>query len=227
VWPDVSDYADKASENKIDEAKKIWQTLSKLNVNEFTEKKGNLTYLSWAYAYKTMMDHFPDMHILWYTFRDSDNLDRDVLFYPDRTASVHCAVTINGVRREMWLPVMDNRNNAVANPDARAISDTKMRCLVKCFALFGLGLYIFAGSDLPEDEKFEWTGRVKTDEEAAAFFAAVQAHLAKLKTKAEIKQFFRQLEGQFSDLKELVSADGVSGYDSLVRIFSDVSSKAK
>jgi hypothetical protein len=98
---------------------------------------------------------------------------------------------------------------------------------VKCFALFGLGLYIFAGSDLPEDEKFEWTGRVKTDEEAAAFFSAVQTHLAKLKTKAEIKQFFRQLEGQFSDLKELVSADGVSGYDSLVRIFSDVSSKAK
>ena len=77
--------------NLAEESKKIWATLSKLNVNEFTEKKGNLTYLSWAYAYRTMMDHFPDMQILWYTFRDSDNLDRDVLFYPDRTASaVRC-----------------------------------------------------------------------------------------------------------------------------------------
>lgn len=213
--------------NLAEESKKVWQTLSKLNVNEFTEKKGNLTYLSWAYAYKTMMDHFPDMQILWYTFRDSDNLDRDVLFYPDRTASVHCAVTINGVRREMWLPVMDNRNNAVANPDARAISDTKMRCLVKCFALFGLGLYIFAGSDLPEEEKLELPPRVKTTEEAASFFKIVEDHLRKLKTKAEMKQFFRALDSYFSDLKELKDGEGRSGYEDLVKLFSDFSSKAK
>lgn len=213
--------------NLAEESKKIWQTLSKLNVNEFTEKKGHLTYLSWAFAYRTMMDHFPDMQILWYTFRDSDNLDRDVLFYPDRTASVHCAVTINGVRREMWLPVMDNRNNAVANPDARAISDTKMRCLVKCFALFGLGLYIFAGSDLPEDEKLELPSRVKTPEEAASFFKLVEDHLKKLKTKAEMKQFFRALDGQFSDLKELKDAEGRSAYEDLVKLFSTSSAKAK
>lgn len=213
--------------NLAEESKKIWATLSKLNVNEFTEKKGNLTYLSWAYAYKTMMDHFPDMQILWYTFRDSDNLDRDVLFYPDRTASVHCAVTINGVRREMWLPVMDNRNNAVANPDARAISDTKMRCLVKCFALFGLGLYIFAGSDLPEDEKLELPSRVKTQEESKVFFDAVTGHLGKLKTKAEMKQFFRALDNYFSDLKELKDGEGRSAYEDLVKLFSDFSSKAK
>ena len=213
--------------NLAEESKKIWATLSKLNVNEFTEKKGNLTYLSWAYAYRTLMDHFPDMQILWYTFRDSDNLDRDVLFYPDRTASVHCAVTINGVRREMWLPVMDNRNNAVANPDARAISDTKMRCLVKCFALFGLGLYIFAGSDLPEEEKLELPARIKTAEEAASFFKIIEDHLKKLKTKAEMKQFFRALDTYFSDLKELKDAEGRSAYEDLVKLFSDFSSKAK
>jgi hypothetical protein len=217
----VTDY------NLAEESKKIWATLSKLNVNEFTEKKGHLTYLSWAFAYRTMMDHFPDMQITWYTFRDSDNLDRDVLFYPDRTASVHCAVTINGVRREMWLPVMDNRNNAVANPDARAISDTKMRCLVKCFALFGLGLYIFAGSDLPEEEKLDLPSRVQTPEECAIFFHAIDEHLKKLKTKAEMKQFFRTLEGHFSDLKELKDAEGRSAYEDLVKIFSTSSAKAK
>ena len=53
----------------------------------------------------------------------------------------------------MWLPVMDNRNNAISNPTSRQISDAKMRCLVKCIAMFGLGHYIFAGEDLPSEKK--------------------------------------------------------------------------
>ena len=53
------------------------------------------------------------------------------------------------------MPVMDHRNNAIANPDARKISDTKMRCLTKCLAMFGLGHYIYAGEDLPEQEPIE------------------------------------------------------------------------
>jgi len=50
----------------------------------------------------------------------------------------------------MWLPVMDNRNNPIKNPNSRQVSDTTMRCLVKCLALFGLGHYIYAGEDLPD-----------------------------------------------------------------------------
>ena len=53
----------------------------------------------------------------------------------------------------MWLPVMDNRNNSIANPSSRQVSDTKMRCLVKCFALYGLGHYIYAGEDIPSESK--------------------------------------------------------------------------
>ena len=49
----------------------------------------------------------------------------------------------------MWLPVMDNRNKAVVNPTSRDVSDARMRCLVKCIAMFGLGHYIYAGEDLP------------------------------------------------------------------------------
>jgi hypothetical protein len=52
----------------------------------------------------------------------------------------------------MWLPVMNYKNEAIANPDARAISDTKMRCLVKAFAVLGLGHYIYAGEDLPSND---------------------------------------------------------------------------
>jgi hypothetical protein len=66
------------------------------------------------------------------------------------TAMVHTSVTINGLRRDCLLPVMDNRNNAVKNPDARKVSDAIMRCMTKAIAMHGLGLYIYAGEDLPE-----------------------------------------------------------------------------
>ena len=58
---------------------------------------------------------------------------------------MHCTITIEGVSRDMWLAVTDYRHNAVTNPDARDISDSKMRCMVKCLALFGLGIEIYEG----------------------------------------------------------------------------------
>jgi len=57
----------------------------------------------------------------------------------------------------MWLPVMDNRNNSIQNPTSRAISDQKMRCLVKAIAMHGLGHYIYAGEDLPKAESISET----------------------------------------------------------------------
>jgi len=126
-------------------AGEIWQTLSKLNVDEHTEDRNGLSYLSWAWAWGIMMDNYPTMKVTWHG--DGDHLDHIV--YPGGTASVACTVSIGRVNQHMWLPVMDFRHKAIANPDARAISDAKMRCMVKCFALFGLGHYIYAGEDLP------------------------------------------------------------------------------
>jgi hypothetical protein len=68
------------------------------------------------------------------------------------TAMVHTSVTIKGLRRECMLPVMDNKNNAVKLPDSRKISDAIMRCMTKAISMHGLGLYIYAGEDLPEPE---------------------------------------------------------------------------
>jgi len=73
--------------------------------------------------------------------------------HEDGTVTVHCTIVIDTYARHMWLPVMDHRGRAIVRPDARAISDNKMRCMVKCLALFGLGLYIYAGEDLPSAEK--------------------------------------------------------------------------
>jgi len=68
---------------------------------------------------------------------------------------VYCAVTMFGRKNIAHLPVMDHRNKAIANPDAFQVNTAMQRCLVKAIALHGLGLYIYAGEDLPEGEKAE------------------------------------------------------------------------
>ena len=133
-------------------AKQIWDTLSRINVNEHTEEKGGLTYLSWAWAWTIMMDHYPNLTVKWHGMKDENGVTRDTTTYPGGTASVACDVTIGDVRRDMWLPVMDYKNKAIIDPDSRAISDAKQRCLTKCFGIFGLGCYLYAGSDLPRND---------------------------------------------------------------------------
>jgi hypothetical protein len=116
-----------------------YANLRLINVNEKTEKKGNLTYLSWTYAVDELLQKDP---MATWEFPDPK-------LYGD-TMMVFCNVTAFGKTMKMHLPVMDNRNNALKNPDARKISDSMMRALAKCIACFGIGLYIYAGSDLPD-----------------------------------------------------------------------------
>jgi len=120
----------------------VFAKLYPVNVNDHTEKKGRFTYLSWSHAWTEVCKHFPNSAS--YHFHDD-------LVYPDGTREVRCTVTIEGMSHMMWLPVMDNNNRAIKNPDARAISDTRMRCFVKAIAMHGLGLYIYRGEGIPED----------------------------------------------------------------------------
>lgn len=121
-----------------DQYRNIWETLSKIDVSKHVEKKNGLSYLSWAWAWGVLMEHFPYAE---YSFSSPE-------LHQDGTVTVHCDVMIGNCHRTMWLPVMDYKNAAVKNPDARKISDTKMRTLVKCLAMFGLGHYIYAGEDI-------------------------------------------------------------------------------
>ena len=118
-----------------------YKELRQINVNEFTEKKGSLTYLSWTWAMDQILLQDP--------MANWEFLEPKVF---NETMMVYCKVTAFGKTMTMHLPVMDNRNNAVKNPDARKISDAMMRCLAKCIASFGIGLYVYAGSDLPAEE---------------------------------------------------------------------------
>jgi hypothetical protein len=125
--------------------------LLKINVNEHTEKKGTLTYLSWAWAWAEVLKIDP--RATWCVHQYGPQGSEQPCMWIGETAMVHTSVTINGIRRECMLPVMDHKNNAMKNPDARKVSDSIMRCMTKAISMHGLGLYIYAGEDLPEGDE--------------------------------------------------------------------------
>ena len=125
-------------------------SLLAINVNEHTEKKNGLTYLSWAWAWAEVLkaDEAAEWSAVEYA---GPNGQLPAMFLPDGTAMVKTAVTIKGKTRVCTLPVMDHRNKAIKNPDAFAINTAIMRCMTKAISMHGLGLYIYAGEDLPQE----------------------------------------------------------------------------
>ena len=137
--------------------------LLKINVNGHLEKKGNLSYLSWAWAWAEVLKIDPGAR---WTAHEWDN--SPVMVLRNGTAMVKVSVEIKGDIKTCILPVMDNRNRAIVDPDAFAVNTAIMRCLAKAIAMHGLGLYIYAGEDLPEAEKTEPNPEVLAQIAAAA-----------------------------------------------------------
>ena len=142
----------------MENKKTVFERLSAINVNDHVEKKDNLTYLSWAWAWSKTKTECPDA-----TYKILETEYDEALGF-----MCHTTVTIEGETLEMWLPVMDGKNKSMKKTaysystrygdkqvDAATtfdINKTIMRCLVKNLAMFGLGIYIYAGEDLPEGE---------------------------------------------------------------------------
>ena len=120
--------------------------LLKLDVNKNTEKKGNLTYLSWAWAWAEALKADPNAHFQVMMFGDKCYTDIN------GTYMVWVTATMFGKPMTCQLPVMDHRNKAIQHPDAFAVNTAIMRCMTKALSLHGLGLYIYAGEDLPEQD---------------------------------------------------------------------------
>ena len=144
--------------------------LLKINVNDHTERKGNLTYLSWAWAWAEVLKIDPAASWVAHEWAD-----RPAMFLPDGSAMVKVSVTVKNDTKLCVLPIMDNRNRAIQNPDAFAVNTAIMRCLAKAIAMHGLGLYIYAGEDLPEAEKKEPNPEVLAQISACADVAALTA----------------------------------------------------
>ena len=160
--------------------------LLKVNVNDHTEKKGGLTYLSWAWAWAEVLKHDPTA--TWVAHQYGPQGNEQPCMWIGETAIVHTSVTIKGLRRECLLPVMDNRNNAVKLPDARKISDAIMRCMTKAIAMHGLGLYIYAGEDLPESDD---AAPAPPPEQPKGVMGAVKDSLPTL--SAEDAEYYKEL----------------------------------
>lgn len=126
-----------------------FEELNSINVNDKTEKKNGLTYLSWAWAWGEVKKKFPDAAYTIY-----ENADGWNYFTDGRTAWVKTGVTVNGLEHIEYLPVMDYKNKSIRLEDITSFDVNKaiQRSLTKAVARHGLGLYIYAGEDLPEGE---------------------------------------------------------------------------
>ena len=123
-----------------------------VNVNGHTEKKNNLTYLSWAWAWGEIKKRHPDATYTVYENADGWNYHTD-----GRTCWVKTGVTVNGIEHIEYLPVMDYKNKSISTENVTSFDVNKaiQRSLTKACARHGLGLYIYAGEDLPEEEAAE------------------------------------------------------------------------
>ena len=133
----------------MQQEKTVFATLNAVNCNEHTEKKGNLTYLSWAWAWQIVKTHYPEARYTIYESPSGWNY-----FTDGTTCWVKVGVTIENLEHIEYLPVMDSRNQSIllTNVKSTDINKAIQRALTKACARHGLGLYIYAGEDLPETE---------------------------------------------------------------------------
>jgi len=213
----------------------VFEILNNLNVNSYTEKKDvghgkTLTYLSWANAWGEIKKRYPDASYEIERFDGKPYLYEDGLGY-----MVFTTMTIDGITHEMWLPVMNGNNKAMkATPytiktkygeqtvEAATMFDintTIMRCLTKNMAMFGLGLYIYQGEDIPEIEQ-------ETPQEDPRKQPVDSKHITALIKLAESKGFtestliaqYKKSNPSAKDLKGMIYEDWehlYKGYESL------------
>lgn len=169
-----------------------FEKLNAINVNEHTEGKNGLTYLSWSWAWAEFKKVYPEA-----TY-EVIKFDGKPYVYDENLGYIcYTTVTVEGLTHEMWLPVMDGSNKAmkaksytykdkynkertVAAATMFDINKTLMRCLTKNLAMFGLGLYIYAGEDLPESEQIAFPSREEMLKEVAKSYPEGSKNLTAL-----------------------------------------------
>lgn len=134
----------------MDKASNYFNELNTIDVNDKIEKKNGLSYLSWAFAWGELKKRYPEATYTIYENAQGFNYHTD-----GRTAWVKTGVTVEGIEHIEYLPVMDYRNNSIPIDKLTSFDVNKaiQRSLTKAVARHGLGLYIYAGEDLPSDDK--------------------------------------------------------------------------
>jgi acetylornithine deacetylase/succinyl-diaminopimelate desuccinylase-like protein len=206
--------------------------LLKINVNDHVEKKNGLSYLSWAWAWAEALKADPEATFHVSTF----NVDEvtQPFMQVGNTAMVWVAVTLFGKQRLCFLPVMDHRNKPIPAPDACQVNTAIMRCLVKCIALHGLGLYIYAGEDLPEEGGAENVPETKAEpkpeakpvgksrEEAELFSESMLQYVTVVcKDEAGLKAYWKANQAQVDGLK----SNHPDLFEGVKKVFTEMKTK--
>ena len=156
--------------------KEVWETLSKIDVSPYLDTKGQFSYLSWSYARAILSHFYPQYRVVWLPSEK----------FEDSTLMLHCRVEIDHLSREHWLPVYDNKYNAIANPNADDIQDNMQRCFVKTVALFGLGIQVFHnGSGTPEELQLENPNETSKEQLAKALILIDKLEMKNEKPKSK------------------------------------------
>ena len=184
----------------------VFSTLNAINVNDHVEKKNGLSYLSWAWAWAEVKKLYPDAQVNVIHSKDGLNYFTDGM-----TAWVEVGVTIEGFEMVESLPVMDYRNKSITLDKLTSfdVNTAIKRCMTKAIAMHGLGLYIYAGEDLPEDqaEPKDRTLDIKTII-ALALKKGQQDKINEngvLLKNGRIKSFNELTSDEWSDLKKKLS----------------------
>ena len=205
---------------------KFKELLSK-DVNDKVEKRSNgsteLSYLSWSFAWAEMKSAFPDCTYEVVKFPDEKGNLLPYMKDDDTGYMVSTRMTAGGITHEMWLPVFDSNNKAMKSKpytystkrgdktvDQASMFDvnkTIMRCLVKNMAMFGLGLYIYAGEDLPDN--IEALSKEEKIEKVKTKTADLRAKIVEAKTYDELKAIYASYKSE------------VGGNDELLKLMTD------
>jgi hypothetical protein len=161
--------------------------LRNVDVSSKIEKKNNLSYLSWAWAVDTLLQHDP---LATWTY------GQPALF--GDTLMVFCTVTAFEKSMTAQLPVMDYRNKAIPNPDAFAVNTAMQRCLAKAIALHGLGLSLYVGEDLWDD--------VDESSEVKSHIVEIQASKSPAELKVAFAKSYKKYKGSGSNLAAITNA---------------------
>jgi hypothetical protein len=194
-----------------------FRVLSRIDVGEHIEKKNGLNYLSWAWAWDTIMRYYPD------TQTDIKRPESGLPYWTDgRTCWVDVSVTVawndrTRTRSEVF-PIMDHRNKSIPleNVTSFDINTALQRAWTKCIARHGLGFYIYAGQDLPNEVIEEQKGEIDVEEEMLARVNVLQEvskdlaeRLGREPKLEELAEFMKMTEDEVREIMK-VTMDALS-----------------
>jgi len=206
--------------------------LLKLNVKDHTEKKNGLSYLSWAWAWTEALKADPAANFEVKMFDGGESPYMVI----NGTGMVWVTVTMFGKPMTCFLPIMDHRNKPIQQPDAFQVNTSLMRCMTKALALHGIGLYIYAGEDLPEQDepvKTEVKAPVKTveakvrddqdDANIALFGQSMIDFVDICKSTHDLMSYWKANQEKI----ERLQANNAAMYEKVVSVFKTARAKLK